>query len=277
MFVNYASLLEYVLVFVLNAFLGVGLTYLVFKLFFEKKFRGGFDTGTFIEFLRRIAERGVLHESDLADFPLDMVETVVVEMKRRGWIVEYGNERRSYVVNYANMWHDLRGVYDGIKSALAVLSERIEQIITLEDEQYDKLADLGAKAIGLIEFDTIQGPLLRYVTGLTGFIIRMFNDPSQVVRVYMAAQETASMETDTGERLLLARFSVIRDDRENPFIVFVEIGANADNEKLRDVLASIAERFNMRESVERDEFMNAIAEALTSEESSTYSEATLEE
>ena len=93
----------------------------------------------------------------------------------------------------------------------------------------------------------------------------------------MAAQETASMETDTGERLLLARFSVIRDDRENPFIVFVEIGANADNEKLRDVLASIAERFNMRESVERDEFMNAIAEALTSEESSTYSEATLEE
>ena len=277
MFINYASLLEYILIFVLNALLGVGLTYLLFKLFFERKIGRSIDAETFIEILRRIAEKGVLHESDLRDFPSDIVETVIGEMKRRGWIVEYGDEQRGYVVNYANIWSDLRGVYDGIKSALAVLSERIEQIITLEDEHYDKLADLGAKAIGLIEFDTIQGPLLKYVTGLTGFVVRMFNDPSQVVRVYMAAQETASMETDTGERLLLARFSVVRDDRENPFIVFAEIGVNADSEELRGVLASIAERFNMRESVERDEFVNAIAEALTSEEGSTFSDVTLEE
>ena len=234
---------EYVIVFVSTALLGMVITYLMHRFIFERKISGGVATGIrdYTYFLSLIVRKGVFKRSELEGIPEDKLEAMLRDAESSGLLISYGSEDKLYMVNYPALWDSLGEVFRHAGEVTRAVQDARDKIVVLGDEDYDKLADAGIKAIGVIYWDDVMGPYVKCLTAVTGLTARLMRDPALVVRIYTAGQESSMIEVEEG-KLFLERFTISGGEREYIGLVFAEVASFMNEEEMREILRELAER-----------------------------------
>lgn len=136
------------------------------------------------------------------------------------------------------------------------------RIVALDSEYVDKLADAGIKALGIIDFDDVHGPYVRFVTAITSLTARMLSDQNLVARIYISGQQTSMVELEEGERLLIERFSIQLENRQGIGIVFSEVASPISEDRARNIIRELAGRIEGESRLDADSFESYVRNVL---------------
>ncbi len=255
-------LVLYLMIIGTSFILGLIITYALLKVLLRRRGEVGEKPTHYVNLLARVIERGVTSQEDFREFPPEVVRAFLEDCKEKDLIKEYGTTSKLYITNYGNVWRTLHDMFSNVNAFTAIVTDYRDKIIILEDEHCTRLADLGVKSIGVIEFDPIEGPMLKYVAGVTNLVKRMLMDPNETVRIHMAAQEANMIETEKGEKLILARFFLREEERVSPAVVFAEITLYSQIDSIRDIINGIANELNNREAIRKEDVEQLILDNL---------------
>ncbi len=131
----------------------------------------------------------------------------------------------------------------------------------LDDEEYDKLVEMGIKALGIIYPDETNSPTIKCVTAITELTARLIRNREFLSKIYVAGYSISALELSEGT-LLIEKFSINRGGEERVGLIFAEITGSESKDMARRVLKILREWIKRNGKFEAADVRNYLAELI---------------
>jgi len=242
--------------------MGMALAHLVIKLFYERKnpVNATGSISEYTSFLSLITKKGVFKTSELGEVQESKLKGMLRAAEDSGLLTSYGTFSKLYVVNYPALWGSLGGLLKHLMEVTKLVHEARDKLVVLNDQDYDKLADMGVKSLGIIcQEDTV--PNVKCFTAVTELVIRMIRDPDFLAQVYERGRESTMIRVAEGV-ILLRSLPSSSVEGNNEALVFAEVSAPVKERDVHMFLNALAERIERSGLTNAGNLINYVSEIL---------------